>query len=99
MNKKILSFSILALFMLLTISFASAINNTNTTNPIGKESPLWRIRTRAHIGEKIVNIISKFLGERMFMKPFQLLKSNDLRLATSIKTDPDCTMCGGEPCE
>ncbi|HEY0089047.1 MAG TPA: hypothetical protein VGB37_09390 [Candidatus Lokiarchaeia archaeon] len=59
--------------MLVTISFASAINS-NTTNVEKKESPLYRIRTRLAIGEKIgqifKNIKTKFLGDRMFFLPF-----------------------------
>ena len=55
MNKKIFLISILAVFMLVTISFASAINS-NTTNVEKKESPLYRIRTRLAIGEKIGQI-------------------------------------------
>ena len=73
MNKKILIISILAVLMLVTISLASA-TNTNTTNTEKKESPLWTIRTKRAISEKINNIIenikTKFLGERIFFLPF-----------------------------
>jgi len=81
MNKKILLVSILAVFMLLTISFASAVT-TNTTKTERKESPLYSIRTRQAIREKISNIIenikAKFLGERIFFLPVHWLRNSDL---------------------
>jgi hypothetical protein len=74
MNKKILVVSISVVFMLVTISYASAIN-ANNIDTEKKESPLYRIRTRRTITEKIglivENIKTKFLGERMFFLPFQ----------------------------
>jgi len=80
MNKRILIFGALTVFMLVTISFASAINNNTTTQVDKKESPLYRIRTRAAIGEKIgqifKNIKAKFLRERIFFMPIGLLRNN-----------------------
>ena len=76
MNKKILSISILAIFLLVAISFASAVG-TNTSDAEKKESPLYGIRTKRAIGEKIGNILenikTKFLGERMFFLRFDKL--------------------------
>jgi hypothetical protein len=81
MNKKILLFSIVAVFMLLTISFASAINTNNTYNE-RKESPLFRIRTRRAITEKITNRIdnikTNFLGERIFFLPLLQLRDKEM---------------------
>jgi len=75
MNKKILSVSILAIFMLVAISYATAVNTTDVDN---KESPLYGIRSKRAKGEKISNIIEnikiKFLGERIFFLPFQRLR-------------------------
>jgi len=77
MNKKFVVLGILAVLMLLTISLASAINTQ--TNVEKKESPLYKIRTKLAIGEKISqifqNIKIKFLGERLFLIPFQWLKN------------------------
>ncbi len=99
MKKKILLVSILAVFMLLAISFASAVNTNSIKNNEKKESPLFRIR-RA-IGEKIGNIISnvkaRFLGDRIFFRPIQFLLNLGSREPTNMKTDPYCTMCG-DPC-
>ncbi|HEY0087969.1 MAG TPA: hypothetical protein VGB37_03950 [Candidatus Lokiarchaeia archaeon] len=79
MNKKILLFGIFAVLMLVTITFASAINTSNTTNIEKKESPLFKIRIRLAIGEKIgqifENIKTKFLGDRIFIIPVERLKN------------------------
>ncbi len=76
MNKKILIVCILAVFTLVAISFASAIN---TTTPVKKkESPLYGIRTRRAIGERLGEIIdyikTRFLGDRIFFLPFQWIR-------------------------
>ena len=69
MNRRVSLVSIIIVFMLMAILFASAVTS-NTTNAVRKESPLYGIRTQRAIGEKIENIIenirTKFLGERMF---------------------------------
>jgi len=73
MKKKILVVGIMAVFMLVAISFASAVS-TQTANTTKKESPLFRIRTRRAIGERLGelkdNIKAKFIGERVFFLPF-----------------------------
>jgi len=79
MNKKLLIISILAIFTLVAISFASAIN---TAKPIEKkDSPLFRIRTRRAIGERLQElrerIKARFIGERLFFLPFQWLRNSD----------------------
>ena len=67
--------SILTVLMLVTISYATAIENKSYTE--NKESPLYKIRTKNAIGEKIGEIISqiktKFLGERLFWLPKSFL--------------------------
>jgi hypothetical protein len=76
MNKKIMAISILAIFMLLAISYATAVSTTNTEK---KESPLYGLRTRRATTEKISNIIenikTNFLGNRIFLLPIQWLKN------------------------
>ena len=69
--KKTAIIGFLAVLMLVTISFASAVStNTNTEK---KESPLFRIRTKQSVGEKIGRIIenikTKFIGDRIFFLP------------------------------
>ena len=76
MKKKLVILGISAVLMLVTISFASAIN-TNTATTIEKtESPLYKIRTSLAIKEKIgqilENIKTRFIGERLFFIPFRL---------------------------
>ena len=79
MNKKILIVSILAVFTLVAISFATAINTTTSVKK--KESPLYRIRTRRAIGERLGKIIdyikTRFLGDRLFFLPFQWLRDKE----------------------
>ena len=107
MNKKILLVSSIAVFMLLFISFASAIN-TNNTNTERKESPLYKIRTRLAIGEKISqifeNIKTKFLGERIFLRlpilnpPSGNRNNNQTPHTTSICGYCDTTEPGPKGC-
>ncbi len=78
MNKKILVVSILAVFTLVAISFATAVSSNTAKSVEKKESPLYRIRTRRAIGERLGKIIdyikTRFLGDRLFFLPFQWLK-------------------------
>ena len=73
--KKICIFGIFVFFMLLTISFATAINTNN--NSENKESPLYRIRAKNALGSKVSQIIenikTKFLGERLFYVPIPFI--------------------------
>ena len=87
MNKRILILGILAVLMLVTISFASALN-TKTSDVEKKESPLYRIRTRLAVGEKIGQILEnikvKLFGGRIFFVPFKFLLNNDGLLIREI---------------
>jgi hypothetical protein len=102
MNKKILLVSILSLVMLLTISFASAIN-TNNIDADKKESPLYRIRTRRVIGEKIgviiENIRTNFLVERIFFLQSPLPRRTRLWPTTPGMTVVSCPTCGIAVCK
>ena len=57
MKKKILIVSILAVFTLVAISFATAVSTNTVKSVEKKESPLYRIRIRRAIGERLGNII------------------------------------------
>jgi hypothetical protein len=80
MKKKILIISILAVFMLMAISFVSVVGK-NTSDAEKKESPLYGIRTKRAIGEKISNILenikTRFLGERIFFLKFNQPTNRD----------------------
>ena len=92
--------------MLVTISFAAAISNTNVEK---KESPLWILRTKRSISSKIGglinNIKTKFIGDRLFFIPSNWLEnighlySNRQycsKLETKyIRTCDGCTFCSG----
>jgi hypothetical protein len=107
MKKKILIFSIITVFMLVAISFATAVNTEKTTK---KASPLFGIRTRRTIGREKINEIkenirSRFIGERVFFLPFQWLNNKDvlitrqqlgLKTINCYTTEPNtykCTYC------
>ena len=95
MRKKILLVSILVVFMLVTISFASAIN-ANNIDTEKKESPLYRIRTQRAIREKIGlvigNIMTKILGKRIFFIPSrQFNEGASLRAKEIFETKIGCT--------
>jgi len=73
MNKKVFVMGLLAVLMLISISFVcSAEINSDIEK---KESPLYIIRTRQAITEKlsiiVENVKTKFLSERLFFLPFQ----------------------------
>ena len=88
--------------MLLTISFASAIN-TNTTDFEQKESPLYKIRTKRAIGEKITNIVenfrTKFLGERIYFLPPQFQRKTTSWTTTDGLTIMGCPSCSIFDCK
>ena len=83
MNKKLLVVSIIAVFMLVAISFSSAVSSNTLKKIEKKESPLFGIRTRKVIGERFDElkeaIKTKFLGERLFFipLPFQWFRDRD----------------------
>jgi hypothetical protein len=99
MDKKILILGVLVVLMLVTISFASAVT-TNTQNT-RKESPLYNIRTKLAIGERIQNlketIKAKFVGERLFFLPLQwLINKNDFSVRQPgylVSCQGGVTMC------
>ena len=79
MNKKIMVFSILAVFILVAISFTSVVGFNNEKTNDKKESPLYKIRTGKFIGKRLWDIIdfikTRFLGGRIFWIPFQLVRN------------------------
>jgi len=104
MNKKLLVVSILAVFMLVAISFASAVSS-NTTTDEKRESPLFRIRTRKAIGERLGElkdtIRSRFIGERVFFLPFQWLRNGkdlSVRRRLGEKTQDGATCGSSDTC-
>ena len=78
MNKQMFVVSIIAVFLLISISFSTAVSSTTDEN---KETPLYRIRTRRAIGEKLEKIgdyiKTKFIGTRLFFIPFQWITNED----------------------
>jgi len=66
MSKKVVLGGIFVVLMLIAISLSTTVSS-NATYMEKKESPLWRIRNRQAIGEKIgrifENIKASFVGE------------------------------------
>lgn len=97
MKKKIMFLSILAVLTLVAISFASAINTQDTTTlKIRKGySPLFFIRTRKAIREKIGDLLTRFIGQRVFFLPFQWLRNliNEENLLTAWKQQTCIPWC------
>jgi hypothetical protein len=97
--KKIVMISILAVFMLVLISYATAVNIRDVER---KESPLYRIRAVTAIGEKVDRIVdnikTKFLGERIFFLQFPWLKNEQgEKIWTTIQETICVPMtCGGQ---
>ena len=95
MKKKIIAISILAVFMMVAISYATAVNTTNTEK---KESPLYRIRASLSGGRNLLNILenikTRFLGGRMFFIPRLRLQINNPREPMfKVNTNfEECTM-------
>ena len=100
MNKKILVISILAVLMLVAISFSTAVSSNTTTTVKKKESPLFDIRARRAINEKfgeiIENIKTKYIGERLFFMPFTRIKFIERFQAPT--DSPFVNTCGGTIC-
>jgi len=104
MKKKILIGSIFAVFMLVSISFSvAAISSQSTAVEKKKDvSPLFGIRAKKAIGEKLSSIKAKFLGERVFFRPFNLIGSMNFfsmfeRQNLNGVTNTGPTMCGACP--
>ena len=78
MNKKLFVISILSVFMLIAISLVTAVSSNTNTTVKKKESPLFGIRTKLAIGDKLKDLREKikarFIGERVFFLPLQFLK-------------------------
>ena len=95
MNRNFTILSMLAVFLLVAISFSATVSSDTTTET--KESPLYKVRTRIAIGERVGNILeyinTNFLGERMFFLMFRPIQKiaglEDLplryQLATCVK--------------
>ncbi len=86
MRKKIFLVNILLVIMLITITFATAIKTTNTDK---KESPLYQIRIRQAVKEKIRDIVTEFFGERAYFLPFQLFRNTDDPSSRQIITEKE----------
>ena len=107
MKKKIMIGSILAVSMLVAISLSAAAvsNQSNTVEKKKTVSPLFGIRTKDAIGEKLSSLRAKFLGERIFLniKPLiqnivnKALPSCDNSLSCCTVAWTNCPRCDDPP--
>ena len=93
--KKMMMLVVLAVLMLVTISFVSSINANSVNGK--KESPLYKLRTNRAIGVKIKGILEKikvkFFSSRIFYIPSKLLQYNEeLNFFRNAKFD-DTSYC------
>jgi len=99
MNKKIMIGSILAVLMLVAISFSSAAVS-NQPNDVEKKkavSPLFGIRTKDAIGKKLSSLKAKFLEERVFLR-FNLLNGVPLFLRPERQNSLDTSTLPSAAC-
>ena len=88
MKKTLFVFGAIALILLVTISFASAVTITN--NVKNKDSPLYGVRTGRAIKNKIIKIMNnfkiKFLQERRIcFLPFLFLRNGEVLPVNNIR--------------
>jgi hypothetical protein len=90
MNKKVVIGSICTVFVLLTISLTTTVSS-NAIDIDKKESPLWKIRNRRAINEKlgrvIDNIRASFIGDTriFFIQPIlRFLQRDVIILGTRV---------------
>ena len=85
--------------MLVTISFSSVIC-ADSEKEAAKESPLYKLRGKQALGERINNILksikSEFLGQRMFVFPLFRKNLEGSLLTTCFWTD--CSTIGCKFC-
>lgn len=97
MRKTIVLVGVLVIFMLVAISFSTAINSNKATET--KESPLYKIRTNRAVAERIDTILenmkTKFLGERAFCIPITLFRI----VQYTGEEYYSCTDCSGITCQ
>jgi len=92
MNKKVMILSILAVLMLITISLTTTVSS-NTTNTEKKESPLFRIRVKRAMTERIGRILERidacFIGEsRILVHPLVRLFQRNEDTTISVQVVP-----------
>ena len=89
--------SILAVFVLVSVSFISSAEVNADVEK--KDSPLYRLRARQAISEKldtiIENIKTRFIGERLFCLPIKLFRIS--RVFSDVYWS--CTECTEGTCQ
>ena len=77
MNKKILIISLLTITMFIAISFASAVGSNTSKTLVKKEnSPLFGIRTKKVIKDRLEEIKTNYISDRLYLISFLKLVTN-----------------------
>ena len=70
MNRKGTISSLAIIFIIISLSFISVVNaDTKDSTPNDKVSPLYKVRTENAIKEKIGELKTNYLGNRIFILP------------------------------
>jgi len=100
--KKIVWIYILAVIMLVAVSYVSAVTANSAESIQKKESPLYRVRSKIAISEKIATLInmvkSRFLGERIFFLRFDRLSYETPILSKEWHTNDGAWSCDSIIC-
>lgn len=92
MKKKILIVSILAVFMLVAISFASAASTQKTNDVEKKDSPLFGVRLEKNIGKiEEMKVRSKYIGQGRLLLFNLLLEKLKFSRTISNKLSSVCS--------
>ena len=90
MENKIKILGVLAICMLVTLSLTTVVSSNKTKDT--KESPLYKIRAKRVISERLTNLIeqikTKFIGDRMFFNLLEWFKTGLLSRQQSKYIDP-----------
>ena len=88
MGKKMKIVGILVVCMLVTVSLTTVVSSNKSEDT--KESPLYKIRTKQAIKEKIGNLLhqikTKFFGDRVFFNVFDWFRTS---MSSQLKGEKD----------
>lgn len=92
MKKKLLLGAILAVFMLVAISYGSAmtISSQKSKPAEKKESPLFKIRTELTIRNEIEKLKASYLSDRIFILPFVDISVSKNKRFIPSWSEPTC---------
>jgi len=102
MKKKIVIGCIGLVFMLLAISFGTAVDSNISTKEEKTVSPLYQIRTNSAIRKKIndirENIKINFLEDKLFFSQFSLFRNDEqIKILYTAQCNSRCLLTAYRP--